>query len=721
MSSERAPAGTPARALSLRSRWNRAFAVLLTVVVLSGVAGLIGTRLLVETFRGSAVQVEREATISAKLRADIVAHAVVFASPITGSQQRQTGAVQSAVRAGFAQAIANEDTAGAKRLLRDSFAQWQTIVATAGPPGHPAALATRGAAVSVNAPKVLSLLDQAGSTSRDAVRVDLARAARLDREALAVLAVLELAAIGLAVRLARRLSTEVLRPVGILRDSANHLAAGELDHRIVVDRDDELGELAASFNAMAEAIAGSQRSLTVQANTDALSGLANRAAFHARLDAVLARPNRRSGDQAVLCVDLDDFKDVNDTLGHAAGDELLRVVAGRLSDAVRPGDLVARLGGDEFAVLLDGLIDPGLAVTVAERVVVALAEPAEIGQSWAHVGASVGLAIRQDDSTLDSLIREADVAMYTAKGKGKNRVERYDAGLDEVAVARHLLKVDLDGVAGRGELIVDYQPVVDIGTGTLVGLEALVRWQHPTRGLLPPAAFIDLAEESGAIISIGAWVLETATSQLQRWQRRYGISDLWMSVNVSVCQLRAPSFVGDVQNVLRTTGLAPASLVLEVTESMLIDPNGGAAAALAALRLTGLRVALDDFGTGYSSIGYLRQLPVDILKIDRSFVAGTYTGSPDNALLEAVVAMAQRLGLDVIQEGIEKIDQLSRLRAMGCRLGQGHLMSVAVSAEAVEPLLAVSTPFPHIGLYQQDSPARLAWADVGAMRPRAST
>jgi len=478
------------------------------------------------------------------------------------------------------------------------------------------------------------------------------------------------------------------------------LTAGELDHRVVLDRADELGELAASFNAMAEAIAGSQRSLTVEANTDALSGLANRAAFQAGLEATLARPNRRSGDQAVLFVDLDDFKDVNDTLGHAAGDKMLRVVAGRLSDAVRPGDLVARLGGDEFAVLLDGLLDPDLAFTVAERVVVALAERVEIGQNWADVGASVGLALRQDDSTFDSLMREADVAMYAAKGKGKNRVELYDAGLDDVAVARHLLKVDLSRAVASGELIVDYQPVVDIGTGTLVGLEALVRWQHPTRGLLPPAAFIELAEESGAIIDIGAWVLETASSQLTRWQHRYGLLDLWMSVNVSVCQLRAPGFVDEAQNVLRTTGLDPASLVLEVTESILIDPNGHAAAALLALRLSGVRVALDDFGTGYSSISYLRQLPVDILKIDRSFVAGTAAGGPGNALLEAIVSMAQRMRLDVIQEGIEKRDQLYRLRAIGCQLGQGFLLSPAVSADLIEAMLTAPTPFPHIDLCQ---------------------
>ena len=247
MSSDRAPAGTPAGAPGLRSRWNRAFAVLLTVVVVSGMAGLIGTRLLVETSRDSAVQLEREATIAAKLRADVVAHAVVFASPTTPTQQRQVGAVQSAVQTGFARAIANAHTAAATRLLRDSQAQWQTIVAAAGPPGHRATLATRGAAVSTQVPTVLTLLDRAGSTSRAAARADLARAASLGRWVIAVLAVLELAAIGLAVRLARRLSTEVLQPVGILRDSANKLAAGELDHRVVLDRADELGELAASF------------------------------------------------------------------------------------------------------------------------------------------------------------------------------------------------------------------------------------------------------------------------------------------------------------------------------------------------------------------------------------------------------------------------------------------------------------------------------------------
>ena len=455
------------------------------------------------------------------------------------------------------------------------------------------------------------------------MRSDLAHATSFEREVLAILAVLELLAIILAVRLARLLTAEVLRPVSVLRDSANHLAAGDLDHRVVIDRADELGDLAVSFNAMADAIAVSQRSLSQEASSDSLSGLANRAAFRTRLEAALAQPQRHQGDQAVLFVDLDDFKDVNDTLGHAAGDHLLRVVAGRLTEAVRPGDVVARLGGDEFALLLDGFANPDDAFTLAEHVVAVLAEPVEIGGRRVHVGASVGLARRNHNSTLESLMREADVAMYAAKGLGKNRVERYDAALDDMAIARHMLRADVAAAADRGELVVDYQPVIHLETGTLMGLEALVRWQHPTRGLLPPSEFIDLAEETGAIISLGAWVMETAARQLKRWQRRYGLPDLWMSVNVSVCQLDVPDFADEVISMLSTSGLDPASVVLEITESVLADPKGGAPSALAALRRTGLRVALDDFGTGYSSIGYLRQLPVDILKIDQSFVANT--------------------------------------------------------------------------------------------------
>jgi diguanylate cyclase (GGDEF)-like protein len=705
--------GEPARVTSLRSRWNRAFALLTIMVVLSGVAGFVGTRVLVETFRNSAVRAELEATTNARLRAEVVSHSILLASPITDTQQRQLGAIQTTIRADFARAITGENTPRAKQRLQKSFAQWKTIVAASGPLGNPSDLVTRAAAVTIGAPKVFALLDEAASANRDAVRGELSNATRTERDTMVALALLELLAIALAVRLARRLSIEVLRPVGILRDSANHLARGELDHRVVVDRTDELGDLAVSFNAMADAIAGSQRSLTLEANTDSLSGLPNRAAFGVRLVAALAPANRRDGNQAVLFVDLDDFKDVNDTLGHAAGDQLLRVVAGRLSDTIRPGDLVARLGGDEFAILLDGLPDLDHALAVAQRVVTALAEPVQIGSSTVHVGASVGLAMRHEHSTFDGLLREADVAMYAAKGKGKNRVECYDAGLDDLALARVALKTELGGAVDRGELILDYQAMVDLDTGLLLGMEALVRWQHPTRGLLPPSAFIALAEETGDIIGIGAFVLDTAAHQVQRWQRRYGLPKLWVSVNVSVCELDEPGYADEVRNALHRARLDPASLVLEVTETILADPKGGAAAALGALRRSGVRVALDDFGTGYSSIGYLRQLPVDILKIDRSFLTGTYAGGPANALLEAIVAMARSLGLVVIPEGIEELDQLSRLRAMGCHIGQGFLLSRPVPADAIDALLATPMPLAHIGLWDV-APAQIASADKAA-------
>jgi diguanylate cyclase (GGDEF)-like protein len=683
---------TTRQATSLRLRWHRALAVLFVVVVVGGSANLTATHVLVGTFRHTAERVAGEATLLARLRADIVPHAIL----LSGMDFAGVPAVEVSIRAAFAQGIATAHSPAMRLGLQQASDRWEAMVAAVGPLDNPAPLAARGAAVAAGAPEVLSMLDRAGEASRADARAALARDARTEKVGMVALAALVFLMVGLMWRFARRLSAEVLRPVGSLRDAANKLASGELDHRVELHRADELGDLAVSFNAMADAIAGSQRSLTRQANHDSLTGLANRAAFRARLEAALARPERRSGTLAVLFVDLDDFKDVNDTLGHAAGDELLSVVAARLETTVRPGDLVARLGGDEFALLLDGVPDPAVALAVAERTVTALAAPVEINGTWVHVGASVGLAMRHDDSDPESFMREADVAMYTAKGRGKNRVEQYDAVLDEAVVEHNELKADMAGAAGRGEFVLDYQPIVDLATGTFAGVEALVRWQHPTRGLLPPFAFIDLAEETGAIVGIGAWVLETAARQVQSWRRRYGLAALWISVNVSVRQLDDPGFAALVGDVLQRTGLDPARLVLEVTESVLADPAGGAAGALERLRQLGVRVALDDFGAGYSSIGYLRQLPVDILKIDRSFVSGEHANRPGDVLLDALVGLADRLGLDVIPEGIEEHDQLIRLQALGCRTGQGFLLSRPMPAAAIDQLLAA--PEPLLGL-----------------------
>jgi diguanylate cyclase (GGDEF)-like protein len=410
---------------------------------------------------------------------------------------------------------------------------------------------------------------------------------------------------------------------------------------------------------------------------------------------MLAEPDSQQTWQALLFIDLDDFKDVNDSLGHAAGDELLRVVAARLLAIVRADDLVARLGGDEFALLLSEFDDPADAMKLAQRVVVALDQTVHIGTQEVRVGASVGLALRRHDSAIEGWVREADIAMYAAKARGKNRVEQYDARLDDAAVAHQQLKDEVAVAAARDELVLEYQPVVELNTGELVGLEALVRWQHPTRGLLPPSSFIELAEESGAILSIGAWVLEKAAHQLRGWQRRYGRQALWMSVNVSVCQLEAPHYATTIRSILQTADVDPSSIVVEVTESVLADPNGGATEVLTTLRAAGVRIALDDFGTGFSSVGYLRQLPVDFLKIDRSFVAGA---SPDTRkpLLEGIIGLGQHLGLEIIPEGIEQPAELAQLRALGCHLGQGFLMSRPVAPEAIENLLAAAVPFPHV-------------------------
>jgi EAL domain-containing protein (putative c-di-GMP-specific phosphodiesterase class I) len=316
-----------------------------------------------------------------------------------------------------------------------------------------------------------------------------------------------------------------------------------------------------------------------------------------------------------------------------------------------------------------------------------MAEPIELLGERVRVSASVGLAAAGIESDPDSLMVEADVAMYTAKSLGKNRVERYDATLHETVIEHQGLKAGLFAAPARDELVIDYQPIVDLATGTVDGVEALVRWQHPVRGLLPPSAFIGIAEDSGAILSIGSWVLETAARQLANWQRRYGLPALSLSVNVSMRQLDEPGFAEHVSDILTRTGLDPANLVVEITETVLAGPSGRAAPALDALRRLGVRVALDDFGTGYSSIGYLHTLPVDILKIDRSFVSGEQADTRDDVLLATIVSLGQRLGLEVIPEGIEQPDQLERLRALGCQTGQGFLMSRPVSAAAVDALL----------------------------------
>jgi diguanylate cyclase (GGDEF)-like protein len=418
--------------------------------------------------------------------------------------------------------------------------------------------------------------------------------------------------------------------------------------------------------------------LRYQAYHDPLTGLANRSLFVDRVEERLASTTGPGGNRmpAVLFLDLDDFKIVNDTLGHAAGDRLLVEVAERLQGALRGDDLAARLGGDEFAVLLDDSPDLGMAIGVAERIIDALGSTFLVSDSEVQIGGSIGIAAaRTGSERADELLRNADVAMYTAKDEGKNRVATFEPTMHAAIVARHELSAELSRSLGRGELALLYQPIMDLQTGTVHGIEALVRWRHPTRGLIGPDEFIQLAEETGVIVGLGRWVLEEACRQAAEWAGPNGVSrPLTVTVNLAAQQLQEASFLEQLTATLKRAGLDPSQLVLEMTETVIFHDTSTTMARLEAIRALGVRIAIDDFGTGYSSLGYLRRFRVDILKIAKEFIGKT--DSPDEwPFAAAIVALGRALGMTIIAEGIEEPAQLAHLRDLGCELGQGFLFS----------------------------------------------
>lgn len=446
-----------------------------------------------------------------------------------------------------------------------------------------------------------------------------------------------------------------------------------------------------------------EEQLIHQAFHDPLTGLANRALFRDRVSHAIARAARDGAVReriAVIFLDLDDFKKVNDSLGHAEGDRLLTLIASRLRNATRESDTVARLGGDEFAILLEGVGDDSETLAVVGRVTDCTSAPAVLSSTEVTPRASVGLAYVAPGDTADDLLRNADVAMYRAKEIGLGGHAIFEPQMHAAAVDRLSLEADLRHAIDREELMLLYQPVVNLESGRVEGFEALARWSHPTRGIISPTVFIPLAEESGLILAIGKWVLATAVRQLRVWHD-LGAREISVGVNISGRQLDDPSLANMVASVVTETEIAPGRLTLEVTESVAMRRTDVTLRQLHALKALGVRLAIDDFGTGYSSLNYLQRFPIDVLKIDKGFVDAMGAGENGTALANTIVTLGKTLRLRTVAEGIENHAQWAALRALGCDLGQGYLFARPLDAASIERQILASVPWatqePHTG------------------------
>ncbi len=426
-----------------------------------------------------------------------------------------------------------------------------------------------------------------------------------------------------------------------------------------------------------------------QALHDPLTGLGNRALFQDRVAHGLARAERTNDEVAVVFLDLDNFKEINDSLGHAAGDAVLVQTANRLRTCLRDSDTAARFGGDEFAILLEQTRGEGEVMDVANRITAALGRPLQVEGKDVDLNASIGIARAQPQQSADEVLRNADVAMYHAKARGKACAVLYESGMHAAVLDRIELQADLRKAIERCELALVYQPIVELGSQQIIGAEALVRWNHPYRGLVSPMDFIPLAEETGLIVEIGEWVLKTAATDAAAWPVPPGQTPVTITVNLSARQMVDGNFIDIVKRTLASTRLDADRLVLELTESMLVGRNTDTLALLHRIRALGVRLAIDDFGTGYSSLGYLSQYPLDVLKIDRSFVQGMDNGPNGRALASAVVALGRSLKLKVVAEGIERAEQEWDLRNLGCDYGQGYLYSKPISNYQLIDLLVV--------------------------------
>lgn len=486
----------------------------------------------------------------------------------------------------------------------------------------------------------------------------------------------------------------IVKWLGAGADIDDQVRAHEALNRVRVEAECLVGargrENAEQRQIYLSAVRSMAMNMAHQARHDNLTGLPNRTLLIDRIAQAIARPDESSAGFALMFLDLDNFKHVNDALGHAIGDQLLRSVAQRLSTCVRGSDTLSRQGGDEFAILLsDEHENPRQeAALTADKVLAALVPLHSIGEHRLHVTVSIGISVYPDDArNAETLIRHADTAMYCAKAKGRNNYRFFQSEMSVRATERQAVEGGLRQALERDELLLYYQPKVNLQTGVITGAEALLRWRHPQRGLLLPEAFIAIAEDSGLIVPIGRWVLREACAQTRRWEVA-GLQLGAIAVNVSALEFRREDFVAAVSAVLRETGLAPGSLQLEITESALMHDMDASILIMHRLKELGIQLAVDDFGTGYSSLSYLHHFPVDVLKIDQSFVREIATTSGSGVILSAVIAMGNGLKQCVVAEGVELQAQLDFLRRERCEEGQGYFFSPPLAADGFAMLLA---------------------------------
>lgn len=452
------------------------------------------------------------------------------------------------------------------------------------------------------------------------------------------------------------------------------------------DEDEKVDRYVALFSDISKLKENEERIL-YQANYDVLTDLPNRMLFMDRLGQTVMVGEREGNTAALMFIDLDNFKIVNDTLGHAAGDELLKVVAERLSECVRAEDSVARLGGDEFTVILPNISQEMAATVVADKILKALSYPIQLGSKEVHVGASIGITLfPRDGKTPAELLQNADTAMYRAKEQGRNMYQFYTQELQTRVRARMEMESDLRSALEHDEFHLHYQPFVNVATRKIVGAEVLLRWNHPTRGNIPPLDFIPLAEDTGLIQPIGSWILDSVCGQIASWDSE-GVLPPRMAINMSVRQFQRNSIVEDLRHTLERTGIAPERLEMEITETLLAEDTPDLIETLNAMKDMGLKLSIDDFGTGYSSLAYLKRFPIDTVKIDKAFVTDM-TDDPDNAsIVRAIVAMAHNLNLKVIAEGVEQVDQFELLEGIGCDMAQGFLLGRPMEPDDFRALL----------------------------------